>query len=139
MKTKAVLETENLVLIKEIDALRLLLAQSGSSPKGGDDEILHDLQVHQEELRSQNEELQQAQERIEGISAQNRDLFDYSPVGYFVINEGFAVIDANISGMKMLNKDKARVAGKPFMLFVDKKVARNSIAIFCGQKLPDDH
>ena len=78
MRTKATLEAENLALTKEVDALRMLLAQSASTPKGGVDEILHDLQVHQEELRSQNEELQQVQERIEGVSAQNRDLFDYS-------------------------------------------------------------
>ena len=135
MRTKATLEAENLALTKEVDALRLLLAQSALTPKGGVDEILHDLQVHQEELRSQNEELQQAQERIEGISAQNRDLFDYSPVGYFVINEGFAVIDANISGIKMLNKNKARVAGKPFILFVDKKSRKELDSHFLRTKI----
>jgi PAS domain S-box-containing protein len=135
MKTRDALETENLALIQEIDALRLLLAQGGSPPKGGDDEILHDLQVHQEELRAQNEELQQAQERIERVSAQNRDLFDYSPVGYFVINESYVVVDANISGLKMLNKDKSRVAGKPFILFFDKKSRRELDGHFLRTKI----
>ncbi len=84
-------------------------------------EALHNLQVHQEELRAQNEELHEAHGHIEKVSARYRDLFEYSPVGYFIINDSFTVVDANITGMGMLSRTKGRIAGKPFLLFVDKK------------------
>ncbi|WP_172822273.1 PAS domain-containing sensor histidine kinase [Magnetospirillum moscoviense] len=84
-------------------------------------EALHNLQVHQEELRAQNEELHQAQGHIEKVSARYRDLFEYSPVGYFIIDDNVSVVDANITGMGMLGRTKGRIAGKPFLLFIDKK------------------
>jgi PAS domain S-box-containing protein len=83
-------------------------------------EALHNLQVHQEELRAQNEELRQAQGHVEKVSARYRDLFEYSPVGYFIIDDNLTVVDANIAGMGMLGRTKGRIAGKPFLLFIDK-------------------
>lgn len=135
MKTKAMLEAEVQALTNEVDALRLLIAQSTSSPRGLVDETLHGLQVYQEELRAQNEDLQQAQAEIEKVSARNRDLFDYSPTGYFVVNEVFSVIDANIAGMKMLGVEKSRIHGKPFLLFVDKKSRKELYSHFLRTKI----
>lgn len=120
-KTKAELECENRTLRKEVEALRLRTPAVITDNQRRMTETLHNLQVHQEELRAQNEELHQAQSHIEKVSARYRDLFEYSPVGYFIIDEHLTVVDANITGMGMLGRTKGRIAGKPFLLFVDKK------------------
>jgi PAS domain S-box-containing protein len=121
MKTKVQLEGEIGALKREVDALRLRAPDGMADSQRRMTETLHNLQVHQEELRAQNEELHQAQGNIEKVSARYRDLFEYSPVGYFIIDDKLAVVDANITGMGMLGRTKGRIAGKPFLLFIDKK------------------
>ena len=120
-KTKAQLEAENLELITELNGLRNRAPGGMADSQRRMTETLHNLQVHQEELRAQNEELHQAQGHIEKVSARYRDLFEYSPVGYFIIDDNVTVVDANITGMGMLGRTKGRIAGKPFLLFIDKK------------------
>ncbi len=124
-KTKAQLEAENLELITELNALRNRAPGGMADSQRRMTETLHNLQVHQEELRTQNEELHQAQGHIEKVSARYRDLFEYSPIGYFIIDDNFSVVDANIAGMGMLARTKGRIAGKPFLLFVEKSSRHN--------------
>ena len=121
MTTRAQLEDEIRALRKEVNALRLRAPDGMADSQRRMTETLHNLQVHQEELRAQNEELHQAQAHIEKVSARYRDLFEYSPVGYFIIDDNVTVVDANITGMGMLGRTKGRIAGKPFLLFIDKK------------------
>ena len=120
VKSRAELEAELDALRREVEALRLaspaLVGESGRTMA----ETLHNLQVHQEELRTQNDQLRQAQDDIERVGQRYRDLFEYSPVGYFILNGDLAVVDANITAMGMLRRTKGRVAGKPFLLFVGK-------------------
>ena len=118
MTTKAQLEDEIRALKKEVNALRLRAPDGMADSQRRMTETLHNLQVHQEELRAQNEELHQAQGHIEKVSARYRDLFEYSPVGYFIIDDNVAVVDANITGMGMLGRTKGRIAGKPFLTWM---------------------
>ena len=118
-KTKAELEADILALTREVEALRLRGPGAVSDSQRRMAETLHNLQVHQEELRAQNDELRQAHDSVAKMTDRYRDLFEYSPVGYFIIDEHFAVIDANIAAVSMLGRAKRRVAGKPFLLFCD--------------------
>ncbi|RAU21509.1 hypothetical protein CU669_12465 [Paramagnetospirillum kuznetsovii] len=119
-KTKAQLEADVLVLTREVEALRRRLDSGPDDSRRLMTETLHSLQVHQEELRTQNEELRQAHDSIAKISDRYRTLFEYSPVGYFIIDENFTVVDANIAAMSLLGRTKSRISSKPFLLFVDK-------------------
>jgi PAS domain S-box-containing protein len=119
-KTREQLEAEILALTQEVAALRHPANGTLADNQRRMTETLHNLQVHQEELRAQNEELRQAQDNLEKISSRYRDLFEYSPVGYFIIGDSVTVMDANIAGMSMLGRTKGRLAGKPFLLFVEK-------------------
>ena len=55
------------------------------------DELIHELQVHEIELELQNEELRQTQARLEEISARYFDLYQSALVGYFIFDENWVV------------------------------------------------
>ena len=57
-------------------------------------DLIHDLQVHQNELEMQNEELQRAQLELEDSRNRFQDLYNFAPAGYFNIDfKGLIVIN----------------------------------------------
>ena len=48
-------------------------------------ELIHNLHVHHFELETQNEELRVMQHKLEEARDQYTDLFDFAPVGYFIL------------------------------------------------------
>ena len=76
-----------------------------------------ELKVYQEELQSQNEDLIQSQQGLDRITARYKDIFENSPVGYFILDDAFSIEDCNRIGSKMLG-----VWGRktPFLNFVAK-------------------
>jgi two-component system cell cycle sensor histidine kinase/response regulator CckA len=81
-------------------------------------ETLHSLRVHQEELRAQNEDLIAAQEEISRSQRKYRDLFDFAPVGYFLLDTHGAILEANLTGAEMIGRHRDAISGKPFFLFI---------------------
>ena len=56
--------------------------------------LIHDLQVHQNELEMKNEELQRAQLELEDSRNRFQDQYNFAPVGYFNIDvKGLVVIN----------------------------------------------
>ena len=55
-------------------------------------ELLHDLQVSQEELTAQNAQLIETQHALEASRDRYVDLYDFAPIGFMTIN---------VSGMKL--------------------------------------
>ncbi len=82
-------------------------------------ETLHNLWVHQEELRTQNDDLISAQKEITQSQRKYRDLFDFAPIGYFLINTAGVIQEANLTGAKMIGRNRDNLGGKPFFLFVE--------------------
>jgi len=113
-------------ILKDLAALREELAAFDDGPATAVEssermaETLHSLQVHQEELRTQNEQLRLTQLSLERTSNKYIDLFESSPIGYFIIDDVFQVAEINVAGMAMLRRNKGRIIGKPFLLFVDR-------------------
>ena len=71
------------------------------------DTLLQELEVHQIELEIQNEELRQAQHELEESSQRYTDLFDFGPVGYFVLDKYFIIKQINIAGSRMFGPEQA--------------------------------
>ena len=74
--------------------------------------VHYDLKIHQEELRAQNDELQNANLNIERIYLRYRDLYEYAPVGFFILDERYAIADANENGLRMLGGIQKNIVKK---------------------------
>lgn len=61
-----------------------------------------DLQQHQIELIYQNEELKRVQLELEASRTQYINLFEMSPVGYFILDEKKAIIQCNLKAKEQL-------------------------------------
>ena len=81
--------------------------------------LCHELRVHEVELEMQNEELRRAQVELEQSRSKYADLFDLAPLGYFVFDDKGCILEVNLTGASMLQKDRRDLLGKPFNLFVD--------------------
>jgi two-component system cell cycle sensor histidine kinase/response regulator CckA len=82
-------------------------------------ETLHSLQVHQEELRTQNEDLVAAQKEITKSHRKYRDLFDFAPIGYFLVDASGAIIEVNLTAANMIGRHRDSLNGKPLFLYID--------------------
>ncbi len=80
--------------------------------------LLHELQVHQIELEMQNEELQTSRAQVEKLKDRYSDFYDFSPTGFVSLERNGAIIQINLTGARLLGRERARLAGDRFELFV---------------------
>ena len=80
--------------------------------------MIHELRVHQIELKMQNEELRRIQEELEASRDRYSHLYDFSPVGYLTVNEKGIVEGANLTFTTLVGMDRSAVVGKPFSRFI---------------------
>ena len=74
-------------------------AIKGKSPKDIQ-KLIEELNIHQIELEMQNEELRKAQIELEESRQRYSDLYDFAPVGYFILDKNGMIIAANLTGAK---------------------------------------
>jgi PAS domain-containing protein len=60
--------------------------------------LIQELQIHQIELEIQNEELQKTRNEAETERERYTDLYDFAPVGYFTLDSGGIIRQANLAG-----------------------------------------
>ena len=80
--------------------------------------LLHELQVHQIELEMQNEELQNARNEVEAGLGKYTDLYDFSPVGYFSIDEQGMILEVNLTGTALLGIERSRLIKRRLARFM---------------------
>jgi PAS domain S-box-containing protein len=80
--------------------------------------MVHELRVHQIELKMQNEELRRIQEALEEARDRYSHLYDFAPVGYLTINAEGIVEGANLTFATMLGTKRSEVVGKPFSRYI---------------------
>ena len=67
--------------------------------------LLHELQVHQEELAQQNESLQETQDELAHSLQRYVDLYETAPVGMLTLDRQARVLEANCCSREMLGLD----------------------------------
>ena len=92
---------------------------SGMSPERMAD-LIHELEVHQIELKMQNDELRRIQGELEKTRDRYSHLYDFAPVGYFTLTEKGIIQEANLSCASMLGVERSSLIGKPFSRFIFK-------------------
>ena len=81
-------------------------------------ELLHELKVHQVELKMQNDELRRSQLALEESRDRYRDLFESAPIGYLTITpEGF-ITEANITVANLFGMDRRQLINHRFSSFI---------------------
>ena len=85
------------------------------------EQALHELRVHQIELKMQNEELHRAQVELETSRAHYFDLYDLAPVGYCTLSEKGLILEANLITAALLGVGRGTLIKKPFSQFILKE------------------
>lgn len=83
--------------------------------------MIHELRVHQIELKIQNEELRRIQEELEEARDRYSHLYDFAPVGYLTVNEKGMVEGANLTFVTLVGMERSAIVGKPFSRFIQRE------------------
>ena len=90
--------------------------------------LLHELQVHQIELKMQNEALRESlaktqEARAAAEIAQQRylELFDFAPVAYLIVEENGIIRNTNFRAAVLLESERATLAGQYFSQYVSNE------------------
>ena len=82
--------------------------------------LIHELQVHQIELKMQNHELRQTQLDLQRTRDRYFDLYDVAPVGYFTLSKQGIIEEANLTLAAMLGIERRTLRGEYFTRFIQK-------------------
>ena len=77
--------------------------------------LLHELQVHSEEVTVQNEQLLRVQHELEEARDRYADLFDFAPIGYLLLDRHGVIREINICATTLLERNRAFLLGLPLL------------------------
>ncbi|MEP6933041.1 MAG: ATP-binding protein [Nitrospirota bacterium] len=74
-------------------------------------QLVHDLQIHEIELKMQNEELRRAQVELETARDRYAELYDSAPIGYLTVNPRGKILEANLPSCILLGVSRNHLIG----------------------------
>ncbi len=80
--------------------------------------LLHELQVHQVEVDLQDEELRRSRIELENALNRQIQLYDYAPVGHFVVDRNAALLELNLTGATLLGSQPESLRGQSLESFL---------------------
>ncbi len=80
--------------------------------------LVHELQVHQIELETQNVELIQTRADLDSALASYTELYDFAPVGYVTCDRHGIIQKVNLAGAGQLSAERTYLIGKRFVNFI---------------------
>jgi PAS domain-containing protein len=83
--------------------------------------MLQELTVYKIELELQNEQLSRSQEELEAALARYTDLYVFSPVAYFTVNNNGLISETNLVGAELVGAKRSEVSGKSFVTFLNQQ------------------
>lgn len=117
--------TAELEKMSKQDLLRLVLELQNNSDQSSDandqNQILHELQVHQIELEMQNRELRETQQQLEETRDNYADLYDFSPVSYITFDAKGIIKNINLTASLVLGDVRSNLLDKSLSKWLDSK------------------
>jgi PAS domain S-box-containing protein len=80
-----------------------------------------DLDAHRLELEKQNGELRQGQHDLELSQRRYVDLYDFAPIGYFTLDLGGRIQEANLTASMLLGAERTNLVGRLLSAFVARR------------------
>jgi len=80
--------------------------------------LINELEVHQIELKMQNEELKLAKEKADVAAEKYTELYDFATTGYCTLSKEGEIIELNLLAAKMLGKARSELKNKMLALFI---------------------
>ena len=93
--------------------------------------LVHALEVHEMELRAQNDQLQATQRDLERSHNRYMDLFESAPEGYVTLDEDGRIAEANPAAAALLGIDRRELIGTPLTAYAapaDVRALRDHLA-----------
>jgi PAS domain S-box-containing protein len=81
--------------------------------------LVHELQVHQVELQMQNEQLRETQVALEETRDRYAALFDFSPIGYLLLNEEGRIQEVNLRFCQLVGSTRKNLLHQSFIQLVE--------------------
>jgi len=81
--------------------------------------LVQELQVHQVELKIQNEELQKSHLQLAESRDRFADLYEFAPVGYLTLDAHGAIVQCNLAADEMLATERRDLVEKQLSDFVE--------------------
>lgn len=81
--------------------------------------IIHNLEVHQVELEMQNAQLQVTQKSLEESKQKYFELFEFSPVGFVILDHQLKIINTNHAFSKLIQYEKEDLIAQPLTSFIN--------------------
>jgi hypothetical protein len=80
-------------------------------------QLIHELQVHQEEFTAQNTQLIETQQALEETRDRYVNLYDFAPIAFVTISDSGMVREINLTGANLLHRERSRIVGLPFSAY----------------------
>lgn len=94
--------------------------------------LVHELRVHQIQLETQNEALEEARLEAEAGWEHYRQLYEFAPAGYFSLDAQGRILQVNLKGSRLLGVDRALLKERRFALFVRPEDREAFAALLVG-------
>jgi PAS domain S-box-containing protein len=102
-----------------LDALALLYRLASDPASAGDAlKLLHELQVHQVELDLQHAQFETNERELTYNLARYKALYDFAPVGYFIVGLDGQIMEGNDAGARLLGVEQDALSGQPMYRFL---------------------
>jgi PAS domain S-box-containing protein len=92
--------------------------------------LFQELQVHQVELEMQNKELRNSQEALAKERFKFKSLFNFAPVGYFILSTSGMIEEVNEKALSLLKKDKTSLIKRRFQNYLAKEDQERFLSFF---------
>lgn len=92
--------------------------------------LLEELQLHEKELETQNEELRALRQQAEISERNYQDLYDHAPAGYFTLAPNGQIIRLNLTGAALLGKSREQLLNSSLRDYITPE-DRDTFVAFC--------